>query len=45
METKAQKDGNSINQLQVNIKFFEDNVVEAAKNEKRNRKKLEDAQN
>ena len=45
METKAQNDGNSINQLQVKIKFFKDKVVEAAKNEECNRKKLEDAQN
>ena len=45
MKIKAQNDGNSINQLQVKIKFFKDKVVEAAKNEECNRKKLEDAQN
>ena len=45
METKAQKEHNSINHLQAKIKFFEEKVVEAAENEECNRKNLDDAQN
>ena len=45
METKGQNDGNSINHLQAKIKFFEEKVVEAAENEERNRKKLDDTHN
>ena len=45
METKAQNDGNSIDHLQAKIEFFEEKVVEAAEDEERNRKKLDDTQN